>query len=107
MLKWTKTEKLVKSGSPRGSNFESQSLYTTLSLASALIPTENQIFMTCLDAHLYEIEYRDLDKDQCVLLSTSELPNCRHSIGDSIRALFELFDRIDKMSSSHAQYQCA
>jgi hypothetical protein len=23
----------------------------------ALIPTENQIFMACLDAHLYEIEY--------------------------------------------------
>jgi hypothetical protein len=42
-----------------------------------------------------------------VLLSTSELPNCRHSMGDSIRALFELFDRIDKMSSSHAQYQCS
>jgi hypothetical protein len=32
MLKWTKTEKLVKSG-------------------------ENQIFMACLDAHLYENEY--------------------------------------------------
>jgi hypothetical protein len=26
-------------------------------LALALIPTENQIFMACLDAHLYEIEY--------------------------------------------------
>jgi hypothetical protein len=27
-------------------------------LALALLPTENQIFMACLDAHLYEIEYR-------------------------------------------------
>jgi hypothetical protein len=29
------------------------------SLALALLPTENQIFMACLDAHLYlyEIEY--------------------------------------------------
>jgi hypothetical protein len=26
-------------------------------LALALIPTENQIFMACLDAHLYEIKY--------------------------------------------------
>jgi hypothetical protein len=43
MLKWTKTKKLVKSGSRR---------------ALALIPTENQIFMACLDAHLYEIEYK-------------------------------------------------
>jgi hypothetical protein len=51
MLKWTKTEKLVKSGSRRASNFESKSL------ALALLPTENQIFMACLDAHLYEIEY--------------------------------------------------
>jgi hypothetical protein len=25
--------------------------------ALALLPTENQIFMACLDAHLYEIEY--------------------------------------------------
>jgi hypothetical protein len=52
MLKWTKTEKLVKSGSRRASNFESQSK------ALALLPTENQIFMACLDAHLYEIEYK-------------------------------------------------
>jgi hypothetical protein len=26
-------------------------------IALALLPTENQIFMACLDAHLYEIEY--------------------------------------------------
>jgi hypothetical protein len=26
-------------------------------LSLALLPTENQIFMACLDAHLYEIEY--------------------------------------------------
>jgi hypothetical protein len=51
MLKWTKTEKLVKSDSRRASNFKSKSL------ALALLPTENQIFMACLDAHLYEIEY--------------------------------------------------
>jgi hypothetical protein len=28
-------------------------------LALALLPTKNQIFMACLDAHLYEIEYND------------------------------------------------
>jgi hypothetical protein len=50
MLKWTKTEKLVKSGLRRASNFEKSK-----SLALALLPTENQIFMACLDAHLYEI----------------------------------------------------
>jgi hypothetical protein len=48
MLKWAKTKKLIKSGSRRASNFER-------SLALALLPTENQIFMACLDAHLYEI----------------------------------------------------
>jgi hypothetical protein len=46
MLKWTKTEKLVKWGRAKSK-----------SLALALLPTENQIFMACLDAHLYEIEY--------------------------------------------------
>jgi hypothetical protein len=54
MLKWTKTGKLVKSGSRRASNFANSK---SKSLALALIPTENQIFMACLDADLYEIEY--------------------------------------------------
>jgi hypothetical protein len=31
-----------------------------IALALALIPTENQIFMACLDAHLYEIEYNGI-----------------------------------------------
>jgi hypothetical protein len=29
----------------------------TLKIKVTLIPTENQIFMACLDAHLYGIEY--------------------------------------------------
>jgi hypothetical protein len=36
---------------------QSKQLWKSKSLALALIPTENQIFMACLDAHLYEIEY--------------------------------------------------
>jgi hypothetical protein len=42
---------------------QSKQLWKSKLLALALIPTENQIFMACLDAHLYEIEY--------VYLSTS------------------------------------
>jgi hypothetical protein len=53
LLKWTKTEKLVKSGSRRARNFESQS-----HLALALKPRENQIFMPCLDAHLYRVSQK-------------------------------------------------
>jgi hypothetical protein len=37
---------------------QSKQLWKSKSLALALLPTENQIFMACLDAHLYEIEYK-------------------------------------------------
>jgi hypothetical protein len=36
---------------------QSKQLWKSKSLALGLVPTENQIFMACLDAHLYEIEY--------------------------------------------------
>jgi hypothetical protein len=36
---------------------QSKQLWKSKSLALTLLPTENQIFMACLDAHLYEIEY--------------------------------------------------
>jgi hypothetical protein len=36
---------------------QSKQLWKSKSLTLALLPTENQIFMACLDAHLYEIEY--------------------------------------------------
>jgi hypothetical protein len=40
----------------------SKQLWKSKSLALALIPTENQIFMACLGAHLYEIEYNTLNE---------------------------------------------
>jgi hypothetical protein len=52
MLKWTKTKKNSQIGFA-----QSKQLWKLKSLALALLPTENQIFMACLDAHLYEIEY--------------------------------------------------
>jgi hypothetical protein len=41
MLKWTKTKKISQIG-----------------FAQSELSTENPIFMACLDAHLYEIEYK-------------------------------------------------
>jgi hypothetical protein len=52
MLKWTKTEKLVKSGSRRASKSKS--------LALGLLPSENQVFMACLDAHLYVLWFHNV-----------------------------------------------
>jgi hypothetical protein len=54
VLKSTLPKRITKlkndnQGPRRASNFESQTNF---------IPTENQIFMACLDAHLYEIEYK-------------------------------------------------
>jgi hypothetical protein len=43
-------------GPRRASNFESQTNF---------IPTENQIFMACLDAHLYEIPFKSQKTTTC------------------------------------------
>jgi hypothetical protein len=53
MLKRIKKLTNYNQGSRRASNMQA-----TLKIKVTLIPTENQIFMDCLDAHLYEIDYK-------------------------------------------------
>jgi hypothetical protein len=53
MLKRTKELTNYNQGSRRASNMQA-----TLTIKVTLIPTENQILMDCLDAHLYEIDCR-------------------------------------------------
>jgi hypothetical protein len=48
VILWLKSLALARGG-------RKESLFSLHALA--LLPTENQIFMACLDAHLYEIEY--------------------------------------------------
>jgi hypothetical protein len=50
---------------------QSKQISKSKSLALALVPTENQIFMACLDAHLYEIEYMYLDNNLYIARRTS------------------------------------